>query len=119
VLQSALMIRERRDLERTPILGSLPGEVMVYQPMAILEIGLGGATVETAFPLQLDSLHDLRLRLGERSVVLKGRVVQSQVTDVDQEAVLYRSGLEFIEAPARVRTAIAEYVAILKSQRRA
>jgi hypothetical protein len=111
------MTRERRDVERIPILGSLPGELMAYQPMTILEIGVGSATVETTFPLQLNSLHDLRLTLGNRSVVLKGRVVQSRVTDVDQESVVYRSGLEFIEASARVTTAIAEYIAALKSQR--
>ena len=41
--------------------------MMVFQPMLIKEIGLGGATVETRFPLHLNSLHDLRLTLGERS----------------------------------------------------
>lgn len=37
---------------------------MVFQPVAIREIGRGGAQVETVFPLQLDSLHDFRLTLG-------------------------------------------------------
>ena len=31
---------------------------MVFQHMTIREISLGGAQVETAFRLQLDSLHD-------------------------------------------------------------
>ena len=44
--------------------GHLQGEVMVFQPMLIKEISLGGALVETRFPLHLNSLHDLRLTLG-------------------------------------------------------
>ena len=59
---------------------------MVFQPMAIKEISRGGAQVETGFPLQLDSLHDFRLTLGDRSVVVKGRVVHCSISDVDQEA---------------------------------
>jgi hypothetical protein len=111
------MSGERRDFERFTILGNLTGEMMVYQPMAIREIGIGGATVETAYPLHLDSLHDLRLTLGDRSVVLKARVVHSSVIDMDQEAVIYRSGLEFVEAAERVIAAIAEYITELKTQR--
>jgi hypothetical protein len=111
------MNEDRRDFERIAILGDLHGEVMVYQPMAVCEIGRGGASVETTFPLQLDSLHDLRLTLGTRSVVLKGRVVHCRITDVDQEAVIYRSGLEFVEPSDRVTAAIAEYLAELKLRR--
>jgi hypothetical protein len=108
---------ERRDCERIAILGSLTGEMMVYQPMAIREISVGGANVETAYPLHLDSLHDLRLTLGNRSIVLKGRVVHSRVADMDQEAVIYQSGLEFVEASDRVKAAIAEYITELKTHR--
>jgi hypothetical protein len=111
------MNENRRDFERIVILGNLTGEMMVYQPMAIREIGLGGASVETVFPLHLDSLHDLRLTLGNRSVILKGRVVHSRVTDMDQEAVIYRTGLEFVEPSERVKVAIAEYIEDLKVQR--
>ena len=55
---------DKRDAERIEILGDLQGEVMVFSPMAIREISRTGAQVETAFPLQLDSLHDFRLTLG-------------------------------------------------------
>ncbi|MEE2613328.1 MAG: hypothetical protein VX975_05855, partial [Acidobacteriota bacterium] len=52
----------RLDTERVKILGGLQGEVMVYQPMTIMEISRGGAQIETSFPLQLGSLRDLRWR---------------------------------------------------------
>ena len=110
---------EKRDTERIPILGELHGEVMVFQPVAIKEISRGGAQVETAFPLQLDSLHDFRLTLGDRSVVVKGRVAHCSISDVDQELVTYRSGIEFIEPSERVHSVIAEFIDAIKGGRKA
>ena len=110
---------EKRDSERIDMLGELHGEVMVFQPMAIREISRGGAQVETAFPLQLDSLHDFRLTLGDRSVVLKGRVAHCRISDVDQELVTYRSGIEFVEPSARVLAVISEFLGAVRDGRRA
>ena len=101
---------EKRDAERVPILGELHGEMMIFQPMVVREISRGGATVETAYPLQLNSLHELRLTLGDRSIVVKARVVHSKISDVDQELVTYRSGIEFVDASERVVTAIGEFL---------
>ena len=77
----------KREQERIEILGELHGEVMMFQPIANKEISVGGAQLETMFPLQINSLHDFRLSLGERSVVVKGRVVHCRISDVDQELV--------------------------------
>jgi hypothetical protein len=111
--------REKRDRERIQILGELHGEVMVFQPMAIKEISRGGAQVETVFPLQLDSLHDFRLTLGDRSVVVKARVAHCSISDVDQELVTYRSGIEFIEPSEPVFAVISGFIEAIKDGRRA
>lgn len=108
-----------RETERVPILGELHGEVMVFQPMAIKEVSRGGAQIETTFPLQLDSLHDLRLTLGDRSVIVKGRVAHCSIADVEQEVVTYRSGVEFVEPPERVAAAIAGFIQAIRDGRRA
>jgi hypothetical protein len=110
---------DSRDTERIEILGDLQGEVMTFQPMAIKEISRRGAQVETAFPLHLDSLHDLRLTLGERSVIVKGRVVHCSISDVDEGSVLYRSGLEFTEPSERVAEVIGDFVDAIRDGRRA
>ena len=110
---------DKRDTERIEILGDLLGEVMVYEPMAIKEISRGGAQIETGFPFQLDSLHDFRLTLGDRSVVVKGRVVHCSISDVDQELVIYRTGVEFIEPTERVYGAITDFIDAVKAGRRA
>jgi PilZ domain len=108
----------KRDMDRVQILGELHGEVMVFQHIAIKEISRGGAQVESVFPLHVDSLHDFRLTLGDRSVILKGRVAHCSITDVDQELVTYRSGVEFIEPSERVHTVITEFIRAVKDGRR-
>jgi len=111
--------KEKRDTERIQILGDLLGEVMVFQPMAIKDISRGGAQVETTFPLHLDSLHDFRLTLGDRSIIVKGRVSYCSISDVEHEGVLYRSGIEFIEPSERVTAVIGDFIDAVVSGRRA
>lgn len=110
---------ETRDTERIPILGELHGEVMVFQPTTIREISRGGAQVETLFPLHVDSLHEFRLSLGDRSVVVKGRIAHCSISDMDQEIVTYRSGIEFVELSDRVFEVIADFIDAIKTGRRA
>lgn len=109
---------DKRDKERVEILGELRGEIMVFQALSIKEMSHGGCLVETAFPLHLNSLHDIRLTLGDRSVVLKGRVAHCRISDVDQEIVRYRSGVEFIEPSERIREAIVDFIDAIKAGRR-
>jgi hypothetical protein len=111
--------QDKRDIDRVEILGELRGEVMVFQHLAIKEISRGGAQVETAFALHVDSLHDFRLTLGEKSVILKGRVAHCSITDVEQEVVTYRSGVEFVDPPEHVLAVIAEFIDAVKQGRRA
>jgi PilZ domain len=106
----------KRDNERIPV-PSLHGEVKVYQPMTILDISHGGAQVETPFPLQLDSLHDFRLSLGDRSVVVKGRIAHCHIGELSDGGALYRTGVEFIEPSEHVRTAISDFIDALRAGR--
>jgi hypothetical protein len=109
---------EKRDRERIEILGELHGEVMIFQPLSIKEISRGGCLVETAFPLHLNSLHDIRLTLGEKSIVLKGRVAHCSISDVEQEVVHYHSGLEFVEPSERIREVINEFMDAVRTGRK-
>jgi hypothetical protein len=109
----------KRETERVSMLGGLHGEVMVFQPMEIRDVSRGGAQIETSFPLQLDSLHEFRLTLGDRSVIVKGRVAYCGISEVDQETVLYRSGLEFIEPSDRVLAVVTDFLDAVTSGRRA
>ncbi len=108
---------DKRGGERFPLLGDLHGEVTVFQPIVIREISRGGAQIDTSVPLQLNSLHQFRLMLGDRSVVVKARVVHCHVSDVDDQGTTYRSGIEFIEMSEPVAAAIVEFVNAIKSAR--
>ena len=96
--------------DRVPVPGGVHGEVMVFQPMTIIDISHGGVQIETEFPLQLDSLHDFRLSLGDLSLVLKGRIARCQIADLQTGGLRYRSGVEFVEPSPHVQQAIDAFV---------
>jgi hypothetical protein len=110
------MSDNKRDSERVPIPG-LTGEVTVYQPMTILDMSESGAQIETNFALHLDSLHEFRLSLGDRSVVVKGRIVHSKIGELREGQVLYRTGVEFVEPSEHVVSAIRTFVATRRQER--
>lgn len=88
----------------------ISGEVTLQQPVTILGLTEAGADIEAPFALHNDSLHDFRLSLGARSVVVKGRVVRCEVGDL-RGGVVYRCRVEFVDASPHVMTAIREFVA--------
>ena len=79
----------RRDNGRGDILGEPEGEGMGFFTMQISQISSGGAQIDTPFPLHLNSLHALRLTLGGNSIIVKGRIVHSSISDVEHEHVMY------------------------------
>ena len=98
---------DRRGAERLSIDNEIRGEIVVCQALAVREIGRNGALIETPFPLQVDSLHELRLAFGDCSVVLRARVVHSRIHTISSKTVLYRSGVEFTDVPERVQSVIS------------
>ena len=109
---------EKRDQERIEINDELHGEITVFQPLFIKEISHGGCLVKTSFPLEINSLHELRFTLGDRSVQVRGRVRHCRVAEGDEDAGSYRSGVEFIELADRIRGAIMDFMEAIKAARR-
>lgn len=103
---------DKRGTERVPIPSSVTGEVTVFQPMTILDMSERGVQIESAYPLQNDSLHDFRLTLDQRSVIVKGRVAYCQIGELRDGVVLYRSGVEYVEASEHALNAIRDFVAV-------
>src|SRR5829696_9205722 len=94
---NAMADDNKRDTERVPVPAPLHGEVKVFQPMTILDVSAAGARIETPFALQLASLHEFRISLGDRSIVVKGRIAHGQIGELKDGEVIYRSGVEFVE----------------------
>jgi len=103
----------KRDLDRVSV-GALYGEVQLFQPMTVLDLSHGGARIETRFPLHMESLHDFRLSLGERSLILKGRIVHSEIAELKSGVVIYRTGVEFVEPTEHAAAALGEFVEALR-----
>jgi PilZ domain len=106
---------EQKRAERVLVPAEVTGEVTVYEPIAILDMSVTGAQIETKFPLHLDSLHDFRLSLGSRSVVVKGRIVHSKIGELHEGVVLYRTGVEFIEPSEHALAAMRSFVEAQKA----
>ena len=104
-----------RAAERVPIRGARHGDIMVFEPLLVREVSTQGASIETSFPMHIDSLHDVRLTLGDISVVLKGRVAHSRVSDITQNIVTYRTGSEFIEPSIPVLGVLTSFLDELKA----
>ena len=109
----------KRDNERVRVPSPLAGEVKVFQPMTILDVSHGGAQIETPFALQLDSLHDFKISLGTRSIVVKGRIAHCHIGELREGVVVYRTGVEFIENSMHVQTALDHFIEALKAASRA
>jgi len=46
-------------------------------------------------------------------------VAHCSITDVEQEQVLYKAGIEFVEPPERVAAVIREFIDAIQTGRRA
>ncbi len=84
---------DSRTSPRIVIPPQVTGEVTLYQPMSILDLSIAGAQMETSVPLLNDSIHDFRLTLENRSVIVKGRVAYCQVGALRNAVVIYRCGV--------------------------
>ena len=90
----------------------IAGEVMVYEPIAILDIGEGSMRMEAPFALQNDSLHEFRLVLSPRSVIVKGRVARCEIGELRSGTVVYCCNVEFVDPAPHVAHTIREFVAL-------
>jgi hypothetical protein len=82
----------------------------VVQKMAIRDLSVSGARIQTSAALRLDSLHTFRLILDDRAVVATGRVAHCRVASLTRGAVVYDCGIEFVDLAAAGRNAILGYL---------
>ena len=113
------MSNEKRQAERIEMLGEMPGAATVAQPIAIKELSRTGALIELSVPLQIDSLHQFRLTLADRAIVIAGRIAHCRISDVDHDRVTYAAGVDFIELTDASADAIASFLEDVKAGRSA
>jgi hypothetical protein len=91
------MTIDRRRNPRVAILGKLHGRAVTLDvAVAILEISLGGMSLETDIPFPVDAIHMFQLTLGDNTVVhLKGQVKHCQ--KLAGEPARFVSGIQFLD----------------------
>lgn len=89
---------ERRRSPRVDLVGELQGElVSLEMPVRVREISLGGMSVETNKPFDVESRHSFMLTLGDGSgVYVLGRVAYSRRI-VGPDTVAFVSGIQFLD----------------------
>lgn len=105
-----------RRFPRVNILGALSGTVSVQQEVALLDLSEGGARLEHAGRFRLGSICFLRLPGPGGEILLKARIVHSAVTRTisgqgDEPALLYSSGVEFLDIKPEAIEAIRQILA--------
>lgn len=86
------------------MLGRVRGHsVSLDQPVIVLEMSLGGMSIETTFPFDVGSVHLFRLTLGDGATIevtarvrVSGRVMHSRTTGAGDQT-LYVTGLQFVD----------------------
>lgn len=107
-----------RRFPRVNVLGGRSGSVSVQQEIALLDLSEGGASLEHAGRFRIGSICFLRLPGPRGEILLKARVVHSAVTRTtsgqgEETAVLYRSGVEFLDMSPQAIEAIRQMLATL------
>jgi hypothetical protein len=95
----------------------IAGEVMVYEAITIRDISESGMRMEAPFALQNNSLHEFRLVLSPRSIIVKGRVDRCEIGELSDGTVLYRCRVEFVDPAPHVANTIREFVAVHNAPR--
>ena len=95
---------DRRSHVRFEIVGDLWATVTAMQSMPVVNLGEGGALLESADPLLIGSVQHLRLRLGTDSVDVAGNVKHVRRSPISPDR--YLVGIAFTEPSAVARQAI-------------
>ena len=105
----------RRRNPRFSVGGWTKGRVTPDYEASLVDISLGGARIEHAKGVQPGTISDLDLPLLGRGVRLRCRVAWSVLNrpevQLDGEpALIYHTGLEFLDLPEKTRHVITEYI---------
>ena len=86
-------------------------------PLVVRDMSLGGLSMETAFPLEVGSVHELRLAVGESSWVrLRVEVRHCRKTRGSGTSPRFITGVRFVDGPGpQGPTTVADLIDTIKS----
>ena len=95
---------DRRRSPRVEMLGRMQGRtVALGLQVRVREISLGGMSVETEQPLEVGSVHEFSLTLGDGATIeLTGRVLRTAQVAREDLPSFFVSGIQFVDDDADV-----------------
>lgn len=86
---------DRRIQSRYEVVGRLPGTLAAEQPVRVVNVSVTGALIETAAPLQPETVFNVTLESDQQVATIRARVCHVRPTHLDNG---YLVGLEFLGA---------------------
>jgi len=102
-------IGDRRGKPRFEIVGELWGSVDVSAALTVVNLGRGGALLESAVPLPLESVHAVLVVTDEESHTVTLRV-RHTTPDAQTGRRRYLSGVEFVDVTPALDQFLARQV---------
>lgn len=108
---------EQRRFPRVEVLGRVRGFLdSLDSPLVVREMSLGGLSIETAFPLEVGSVHELRLAVGESAWVrLRAEVRHCRKTSAPGTSPRFVTGVQFVDAAGAQGASVADLIDTIKS----
>jgi hypothetical protein len=102
---AVVVLHDRRRTPRLEVMGALHGQMVPMRvAIRVCEIGLGGFSIETVFPLPEEAVQEFRFTLRNGLTVnVRGRVKHCRPESRDG-AVVYVIGLEYADDTPTQRT---------------
>jgi hypothetical protein len=112
------MPSDRRVFPRSDVFGALWGALGVHQPVRLVNITTSGALIVTGAPVPVESVHSLRLTVGQLTTIAEGRVRHITPVPTSGRQSRYLIGLEFVAPSIPFLDSIERFVAAVDSRSR-
>jgi len=114
------MRQEKRRVQRVVLEKPIEG-ALHKQPVTIIDLSTTGARVEHPTPMSGRKQFDLRFLSGEEEFLVRCELVRSRLqrSARDRSAIVYCSGLRFVEPTEELRASIRTLVATLVERQQA
>lgn len=107
------MSRERRRSPRIEILGRLHGNIVsLDMPITVLDISLGGLSIQAAVAFPASAIHEFKLALGDgSSTLMRGKILHSREVLLPDGTRVFVTGVAFVDdEPAEGDDAIGDLI---------
>ncbi len=101
---------ERRTTERVHTEGKLPSQIVFDVDTDVVQISVGGMTVNVPLPLEVGSQYPFTLGIEGENLEISGVVRNCDPGSTDQPPLTYRVGVEFCKLTERQKKIFVEFV---------